>query len=83
MSRSDSRHHGVDTISVGQYLPPSQVRAPVERDGHPHDFRMFAVEGRKMGFTSVASGPMVRSSYHADLQHKGIDVGDPENLARL
>ncbi|HBM22557.1 MAG TPA: lipoyl synthase, partial [Alcanivorax sp.] len=78
----DLRDHGVDMITIGQYLQPSKFHAPVERYVHPDDFKMFAVEGRKMGFTSVASGPMVRSSYHADLQHKGIDVGDPENLAR-
>ena len=77
----DLRDHDVDMITIGQYLQPSKFHAPVERYVHPDDFRMFAEEGRKMGFTSVASGPMVRSSYHADLQHKGIDVGDPDNLA--
>lgn len=74
----DLRDHDVDMVTIGQYLQPSRYHAPVERFVHPDDFRMFAEEGKKMGFTSVASGPMVRSSYHADLQHKGIDVGDPE-----
>jgi len=74
----DLRDHDVDMITIGQYLQPSRFHAPVERYVHPDEFRMFAEEGRKMGFNSVASGPMVRSSYHADLQHKGIDVGDPD-----
>lgn len=73
----DLRDHGVNMVTIGQYLQPSKHHAPVERFVHPDDFRMFAREGEKMGFTSVASGPMVRSSYHADLQAKGIDVGVP------
>lgn len=71
------RDHGVNMVTIGQYLQPSKHHAPVERFVHPDDFRMFAREGEKMGFTSVASGPMVRSSYHADLQARGIDVGVP------
>ncbi len=69
------RAHDVNMVTIGQYLQPSKHHAPVDRFVHPDDFRMFADEGHKMGFTNVASGPMVRSSYHADLQAKGIDVG--------
>lgn len=71
----DLRAHGVDMLTVGQYLQPSRHHAPVERFVHPDEFREYARIAQELGFTSVASGPMVRSSYHADLQHEGIDVG--------
>lgn len=71
----DLRAHDVDMLTVGQYLQPSKHHAPVERFVHPDEFRAYAREAEAMGFTSVASGPMVRSSYHADLQHQGVDVG--------
>jgi lipoic acid synthetase len=71
----DLRAHDVNMITIGQYLQPSKHHAPVERFVHPDEFREYARVANELGFTSVASGPMVRSSYHADLQHKGIDVG--------
>ncbi len=71
----DMRAHDVDGITIGQYLQPSKHHAPVQRFVEPALFEAWAKEAEALGFTSVASGPMVRSSYHADLQHKGVDVG--------
>ena len=70
----DLRAHNVDMITIGQYLQPSKQHAPVDRFVHPDEFEEFRRFGEELGFTNVASGPMVRSSYHADLQHKGEDV---------
>lgn len=74
----DLRAHDVDMLTIGQYLQPSAHHAPVDRFVHPDEFRRYADYAEKAGFTSVASGPMVRSSYHADLQHQGVDVGLPK-----
>ncbi|HBF08155.1 MAG: lipoyl synthase [Gammaproteobacteria bacterium] len=71
----DMRKYDVDWLTVGQYLQPSRDHHPVMRFVTPETFQMYAKEAREMGFTQVASGPMVRSSYHADLQADGIDVG--------
>jgi len=71
----DLRAHDVDMLTVGQYLQPSKHHAPVERYVHPDEFREYARIADELGFSTVASGPMVRSSYHADLQHQGVDVG--------
>ncbi len=67
----DLRAHQVDMLTLGQYLQPSRHHLPVERYVTPELFRKFGEIGRKMGFSNVASGPMVRSSYHADLQAAG------------
>lgn len=64
----DLREHGVDMLTLGQYLQPSRSHLPVARFVHPKEFDALAETGRKMGFSHVASGPMVRSSYHADRQ---------------
>ena len=66
----DLRRHGVDMLTVGQYLQPSKHHLPVARYAHPDEFRMFEEEATRMGFNHAASGPMVRSSYHADAQAK-------------
>jgi lipoic acid synthetase len=68
----DLRSHGVDMLTIGQYLQPSDHHLPVERFVTPDQFAEFERIAREMGFLSVASGPMVRSSYHADLQAAGI-----------
>jgi len=65
------REHEVDMLTLGQYLQPSKAHLPVQRFVHPDIFAYFAAEGKKMGFSNVASGPLVRSSYHADLQADG------------
>jgi lipoic acid synthetase len=64
----DLRAHGVDMLTVGQYLQPSRHHLPVARFAHPDEFRMFEQEAGRMGFIHAACGPMVRSSYHADAQ---------------
>jgi len=64
----DLRAHDVDMLTLGQYLQPSRHHLPVLRFAHPDEFRMFGEEAAKMGFVNAASGPMVRSSYHADRQ---------------
>lgn len=62
------REHEIDMLTLGQYLQPSRSHLPVQRFVHPDTFAWFAEEGYKMGFKNVASGPLVRSSYHADQQ---------------
>ena len=64
------REHDIDMLTLGQYLQPSRNHLPVQRFVHPDTFAWFAEEGYKMGFKNVASGPLVRSSYHADEQAK-------------
>ncbi|PIE37659.1 MAG: lipoyl synthase [Gammaproteobacteria bacterium] len=67
----DLRAHDVDMLTLGQYLQPSLSHLPVARFVHPDEFDELAVAGDEMGFLHVASGPMVRSSYHADRQAAG------------
>jgi lipoic acid synthetase len=64
----DLRAHGVDMLTIGQYLAPSAHHLPVLRYVHPDVFEGFAREAQAMGFAHAASAPMVRSSYHADQQ---------------
>ena len=59
-------------LTLGQYLQPSAHHLPVRRYAHPDEFEELRREGEAMGFTQVASGPMVRSSYHADLQASDV-----------
>ncbi len=68
----DLRDHQVDMLTLGQYLQPSRHHLPVERFLHPEEFEQLRVAGKAMGFSQVASGPMVRSSYHADQQAAGL-----------
>ncbi|HEX7043344.1 MAG TPA: lipoyl synthase [Burkholderiales bacterium] len=67
----DLRAVGCDMLTIGQYLQPSRHHLPVERFVTPAEFEEFARIGRALGFGSVASGPMVRSSYHAEQQARG------------
>ena len=67
----DLRAHDVDMITIGQYLQPSLDHLPVDKFIHPDEFAEYAVHAKALGFSSVASGPLVRSSYHADKQAKG------------
>lgn len=69
---ADLREHDVNMITIGQYLQPSKFHLPVDRYVHPDEFADLQTKGEQMGFDSVASGPMVRSSYHADQQAKEI-----------
>ncbi|MBL8305582.1 MAG: lipoyl synthase [Rubrivivax sp.] len=73
----DMREHGIDMLTIGQYLAPSGHHLPVRRYVHPDTFRMFEREAAAMGFTHAAVGAMVRSSYHADQQAHAAGVGAP------
>lgn len=70
----DLRDHNCRMLTLGQYLQPSRHHLAVERFVTPAEFDQLAEIGKKMGFEHVASGPMVRSSYHADLQAQGEHV---------
>jgi lipoic acid synthetase len=63
----DLRAHDVDMLTLGQYLQPTPHHHPVLRFWTPEEFEELAKLGYELGFTHVASGPLVRSSYHADL----------------
>jgi lipoic acid synthetase len=60
------REHGVQVLTVGQYLRPTRDHLPVVRYWHPHEFADLEREAYALGFESVAAGPLVRSSYHAE-----------------
>jgi lipoic acid synthetase len=62
----DFQRHGVDVVTIGQYLQPTKMHLPVEDYVHPDTFAMYKREGEKMGLDHVESGPLVRSSYHAE-----------------
>ena len=64
----DLRTHGVDMLTLGQYLQPSAHHLPVLRYADPAIFREFERQAGALGFAHAACGPMVRSSYHADQQ---------------
>lgn len=64
----DLREMECDILTIGQYLQPTKNHLPIERFVHPDEFTMYREEGTKMGFKHVESGPLVRSSYHAE-QH--------------
>jgi lipoic acid synthetase len=67
----DMRAHNVEMLTLGQYLQPSKHHLPVARYVEPDEFDELYKTGMALGFKHVASGPMVRSSYHADLQAHG------------
>jgi lipoic acid synthetase len=62
------RDHHVQVLTVGQYLRPTENHLPVARFWHPDEFAALEKAAYELGFESVASGPLVRSSYHADEQ---------------
>jgi lipoic acid synthetase len=66
------RAHDVDMLTLGQYLQPSKHHLPVTRYVAPAEFERLRELGEAMGFVHVASGPMVRSSYHADRQAREV-----------
>ena len=68
----DLRAHGTSMLTIGQYLAPSAHHLPVVRYPEPALFDELAGAARAMGFTHVASAPLVRSSYHADRQAQGL-----------
>jgi lipoic acid synthetase len=67
------RDHGVQVLTVGQYLRPTEKHLPVDRYWHPDEFTALETAAYELGFESVASGPLVRSSYHADETAKMVE----------
>lgn len=70
----DLREHGVNMLTLGQYLQPSRHHLPVKRYVPPAEFDELKEIAMDLGFSHAACGPFVRSSYHADLQAKGEEV---------
>ena len=68
------REHRVQILTVGQYLRPTEKHLPVVRYWHPDEFDRLRDAAYELGFESVASGPLVRSSYHAD--EAAAEVGE-------
>jgi lipoyl synthase len=71
----DLRANGVDVVTIGQYLQPSPKHAKIDRWVHPDEFRWLREQGEALGFGSVFSGPLVRSSYRADEQRHAAETG--------
>ena len=67
---TDLKGHGCDMVTLGQYLQPSKYHLPVTRYVKPEEFKELEEFAKSLGFVNVASGPLVRSSYHADEQAK-------------
>ena len=78
-SMEDLRAHGVDILTLGQYLRPTLNHLPVERWVHPDEFQSYREWGLELGFMEVAAGPLVRSSYRADriLDRNNLGLGTP------
>ena len=72
---ADLRNVGVDMITIGQYLQPSADQLPVERYVPPEEFEQIAQQCHKLGFSMVACGPFVRSSYHAGEMVHDMETG--------
>ena len=70
----DLKDNDCNMITIGQYLQPSRYHLPVERYVHPEEFEALGQFAEDLGFDNVASAPMVRSTYHADLQAVGESV---------
>ncbi len=78
---ADLRAHDVDMLTIGQYLQPTAHHHPVKRYWTPEEFDHFGELGQRLGFSHVASAPLVRSSYHADRMaaaaDRSIDLNHP------
>ena len=72
---ADLRAVGVDMITIGQYLNPGPDLLPVERYVPPEEFEEIAQQCHKLGFSMVACGPFVRSSYHAGEMVNDMSTG--------
>jgi lipoic acid synthetase len=62
----DLRQHGCDVLTIGQYLQPTKMHLEVAEFVHPDTFARYKEQGLELGFAFVESGPLVRSSYHAE-----------------
>ena len=78
---NDARATGCQIFSLGQYLQPTKQHEPVHRFVHPDEFAEYKAYGLKLGFSHVESGPLVRSSYHADEQVLNNKVLHPAESA--
>lgn len=78
----DLRRVGCDILTLGQYLRPTRAHLPVVRYYTPEEFAALAEAGGRLGFAHVESGPLVRSSYHADAQARDTRRGAAESAAR-
>ena len=74
-SLRDLRRHNVDIVTLGQYMRPTKNHLPVERWVSPAEFEALRTFGLGLGFTEVASGPLVRSSYRADRVFERNNLG--------
>ncbi|MEL6180633.1 MAG: lipoyl synthase [Myxococcota bacterium] len=74
VTMKDLRAAGCDIINIGQYLRPSDRHLPVDRWVTPEEFEWYAEQGRQLGFKHVESGPLVRSSYRADMQAEAMGL---------
>jgi lipoic acid synthetase len=72
---SDLRLHGVDILTLGQYLRPSPKHLPISRYIPQAEFDVYREAGMQMGYAHVEAGPLVRSSYHADASEKSAVTG--------
>ena len=70
----DLRKVDCELLTIGQYLRPSQKHAPISKWYTPNEFKELKEQGESLGFKHVASGPLVRSSYHADEQHEAASL---------
>jgi lipoic acid synthetase len=70
----DMREHQLDILTIGQYLRPSPLHLPVYRYVHPSEFQEFHTLGLELRFKWVESGPLVRSSYHAEGQAQALVI---------
>ena len=75
----DLRAHGVDILTLGQYLRPSPKHLPIVKYATPEEFQQFRLAGNAMGFAHVEAGPLVRSSYHADDSHLAASAPPTRN----
>ncbi|MBS1370429.1 MAG: lipoyl synthase [Lentisphaeria bacterium] len=75
LTLKDLRGAGVSIVTIGQYLPPSAQHWPLDRFVTPDEFAKFGEIARELGFSAVASSPLVRSSYHAGELHKKGEQG--------
>jgi lipoic acid synthetase len=75
------REKGVQVLTVGQYLRPTERHLPVVRYWHPDEFKALETAAYELGFEHIAAGPLVRSSYHADEHHLASRAGRAEGAA--
>ena len=71
----DLKESGCDLVTIGQYMRPTKKNLPVVEYIHPHLFDEIERAGKKMGFTGIYAGPLIRSSFNAEYFNKEVTVG--------